>query len=198
MNTRWQPFILGISGASGVILGIRMLEELRKLQIETHLVLTKAAEQTILFETNYQVNDVQALAYRNYPIDDIGAVIASGSQPVMGMAVVPCSIKSLSAIANAYSADLLTRAADVTLKEGRPLLLAVRETPLHAGHIRLLQLAANAGAILFPPVPAFYTNPQTVDEIISNIVGRILMRMGITNNLYQPWKPDLPHQEIHG
>lgn len=198
MNTSSQPFILGISGASGVILGIRMLEELRKLQIETHLVLTKAAEQTILYETNYQVNDVLALAYRNYSNDDIGASIASGSQPVMGMAVVPCSIKSLSAIANAYSADLLTRAADVTLKEGRPLLLAVRETPLHAGHIRLLQLAANAGAILFPPVPAFYTHPQTVDEIVSNIVGRILMRMGITNNLYQAWKPDLPHQEIEG
>ena len=198
MNTSSQPFILGISGASGVILGIRMLEELRKLQIETHLVLTKAAEQTILYETNYQVSDVLALAYRNYPIDDIGAAIASGSQPAMGMAVVPCSIKSLSAIANAYSADLLTRAADVTLKEGRPLLLAVRETPLHAGHIHLLQLAASAGAILFPPVPAFYTNPQTVDEIIFNIVGRILMRMGITNNLYQPWKPDLPYQEMHG
>lgn len=198
MKTSSQPFILGISGASGVILGIRMLEELRKLQIETHLVLTKAAEQTILHETNFQVKDVLALAYRNYSNDDIGATIASGSQPGMGMAVVPCSIKSLSAIANAYSVDLLTRAADVTLKEGRPLLLAVRETPLHSGHIRLLQLAANAGAILFPPVPAFYTNPQTVDEIVSNIVGRILMRMGITNNLYQPWKPDQPHKETHG
>jgi 4-hydroxy-3-polyprenylbenzoate decarboxylase len=190
-----RKFILGISGASGVILGIRMLEVLRALKIETHLVITKAAEQTIQHETSYQVQDVLGLAYQYYSINNLGAVIASGSQASMGMAVVPCSIKSLSAIANSYTADLLSRAADVTLKEGRPLLLAVRETPLHAGHLRLMQLAVQAGAILFPPVPAFYTHPKTVDEIINNTVGRILDRMGIENDLFQAWDPDLPSTE---
>lgn len=181
--------IIGISGASGIILGIRMLEALRNLNIETHLVITKAAEHTILEETNFQVNDVLALAHRNYHIHDIGAEIASGSQQFLGMAIVPCSIKSLSAVANSYSADLLSRAADVTLKEGRPLLLAVRETPLHAGHLRLMQLAVDAGAILFPPVPAFYTRPQSIEEMVTNTVGRMLSRLGIENDLYQAWKP---------
>jgi 4-hydroxy-3-polyprenylbenzoate decarboxylase len=185
-----HQFILGISGASGVILGIRMLEALRRLGIKTHLVITKAAEHTIQEETNFQIGEVLALAYKHYPIHDIGAAIASGSQSTFGMAVVPCSIKSLSAIANAYTADLLSRAADVTLKEGRPLLLAVRETPLHAGHLRLMQLAVEAGAIVFPPVPAFYTRPQTIDDIVNNTVGRMLARLGINNDLYQAWNPN--------
>ena len=180
--------ILGISGASGVIFGIRMLETLRALSIETHLVLTNAARQTIAQETNWQVQDVLALAHISYSPDDIAAPIASGSHQTMGMAVVPCSIKTLSAIANSYTADLLPRAADVTLKEGRPLLLAVRESPLHTGHLRLMQLAAEAGAIIFPPAPAFYTQPQSVDEIVLNTVGRMLARMGIENDLYLPWK----------
>ncbi len=195
MTVLSRRFILGISGASGVILGIRMLEVLRALKIETHLVITKAAEHTIQHETSYQVQDVLKLADQYYSINNLGAAIASGSQASMGMAVVPCSIKSLSAIANSYTADLLSRAADVTLKEGRPLLLAVRETPLHAGHLRLMQLAVQAGAILFPPVPAFYTHPKTVDEIINNTVGRILDRMGIENDLFQAWDPDLPSTE---
>ncbi len=189
MTDPTRRFILGISGASGVVIGIRMLEALHSLNIETHLVVTKAAEHTILEETNLQVGDILSLAYKHYPIHDIGAAIASGSQPFLGMAIVPCSIKSLSAVANSYTADLLSRAADVTLKEGRPLLLAVRETPLHAGHLRLMQLAVEAGAILFPPIPAFYTRPQTIEEMVTVTVGRMLARMGIENNLYRAWNP---------
>ncbi len=184
-----KQFILAISGASGAILGIRMLEALRNLNIQSHLVITKAGEETILQETDYSVYEVLALAHKHYPIDDIGAGIASGSLATMGMAVVPCSIKSLSAIANGYNADLLSRAADVTLKEGRPLLLAVRETPYHAGHLRLMKFATEAGAIIFPPVPAFYNRPQTVDELINHTVGRMLARMGLENDLYPTWKP---------
>lgn len=190
MRTKPQRFILGISGASGVILGIRILEAMRELQIETHLVLTAAARQTILHETNYQVKDVIELAHTSYDPNDTGASIASGSQFVEGMAIVPCSIKTLSAVANSYTGDLITRAADVNLKEGRKLLLAIRETPLHIGHLRLMQMAAEAGAIIFPPVPAFYIRPQSVDEIINNTVGRILARLGIENKLYQPWKAE--------
>lgn len=189
MTETTRRFILGISGASGVIIGIRMLEALRSLNIETHLVITKAAEHTILEETNFQVSDILSLAYKHYAIHDIGAAIASGSQPFLGMAIVPCSIKSLSAVANSYTADLLSRAADVTLKEGRPLLLAVRETPLHAGHLRLMQLAVEAGAILFPPIPAFYNRPQTIEEMVTMTVGRMLVRMGIENDLFQAWNP---------
>ena len=134
------------------------------------------------------MDDVLALAHTSYNPRDVGAAIASGSFPTLGMVVIPCSIKSLSAIANSYSADLLSRAADVTLKEGRPLLLVVRETPLHRGHIRLMDRAAAAGAIIFPPVPAFYTHPQTIDELVDNLVGRMLARLGIENERYQQWE----------
>lgn len=182
--------ILGISGASGVRLAIRMLEVLREMHIETHLVITLAAHQTIRQETDWQVEDVLAIASHHYSPDEIDAPIASGSYQTTGMIVLPCSIKTLSAIANSYSADLLTRAADVTLKEGRPLLLAVRETPLHTGHLRLMSLAAEAGAVIFPPVPAFYTQPQTMEEIVDNLVGRMLSRIGIENDLYLHWKDD--------
>ncbi len=180
--------VVGITGSSGAILGIRLLEMVRPLGIETHLVITPAGRLTILHETDYQVSDVIALADVFYPIHDISAPIASGSFATLGMAVIPCSIKSLSAIANSYSADLLTRAADVTLKEGRPLVLVVRETPLHRGHLRLMELAAVAGAVIFPPVPAFYTHPHTLDDIINNLVGRVLARLGIENPGYTEWK----------
>jgi 4-hydroxy-3-polyprenylbenzoate decarboxylase len=182
--------VVGISGASGVILGIRLLEALRRLSIESHLVLTASARVTISQETDWKVSDVQALADVHYNPGDIGAAIASGSFRTLGMVIVPCSIKTLSAVANSYSADLISRAADVTLKEGRPLLLAVRETPLHPGHLRLMTQAAEAGAVIFPPVPAFYARPQTVDEIVIGTVGRILSRMGIDNDLYAEWKGD--------
>jgi 4-hydroxy-3-polyprenylbenzoate decarboxylase len=189
-QTRNTPerLIVGITGASGVILGIRLLQALQPLEIESHLVLSPAARTTISQETNWQISDVQALASVNYNIQDIGAAIASGSFTTRGMVIIPCSIKTLSAVANSYADSLLTRAADVTLKEGHPLLLVVRETPLHRGHIRLMDLAARAGAVIFPPVPAFYAHPQTVDDIVNNTVGRVLARLGIPNPGYTVWK----------
>jgi 4-hydroxy-3-polyprenylbenzoate decarboxylase len=185
---RPDRLVVGITGASGVILGIRLLEMLRPLEIETHLVLSSAAKVTIAQETNWKISAVQALADVTYDHRDIGAAIASGSYSTRGMVILPCSIKTLSAVANSYADDLISRAADVTLKEGRPLVLVVRETPLHRGHIRLLDLAAQAGAVIFPPVPAFYTRPQSVDEIIDNTVGRLLARLGIENDAYLKWK----------
>jgi flavin prenyltransferase len=134
------------------------------------------------------VAEVQALANRHYSPRDLGESIASGSFETTGMVVIPCSIKSLSAIANSYTDDLLSRAADVTLKEGRPLLLVVREAPLHAGHVRLLELASRAGAVIFPPVPAFYNRPQSLDEMVNHIVGRVLRRLGIENDLFKQWQ----------
>jgi len=177
-----------MSGASGVILGIRLLEILRTLSYETHLVLSPAARATLALETDWKVSDVLALADVSYNYQDIGASIASGSFQTQGMVVAPCSVKTLSAIANGYTVDLLSRAADVTLKEGRPLVLVFRETPLHRGHLRLMTLAAEAGAVIFPPMPAFYARPQTVDEMVTNLAGRILARMGIENDLFHKWK----------
>jgi 4-hydroxy-3-polyprenylbenzoate decarboxylase len=182
--------VVGITGASGVILGIRLLEMLKPMPIETHLVISPAARVTITQETDWKVSDVLALADRTYNFNDIGAAIASGSIQTIGMAIIPCSVKTLSAVANSYAGDLITRAADVTLKEGRPLLIVLRETPLHPGHIRLMSLAAEAGAVIFPPVPAFYTKPQTVDDIVNNTVGRILARLGIENEGYVRWKEE--------
>jgi 4-hydroxy-3-polyprenylbenzoate decarboxylase len=180
--------VVGITGASGVILGIRLLERLRPMEVETHLVLSPAAKVTIAQETDWKVSDVLDLADVVHHFNNISAGIASGSFTTLGMIIIPCSIKTLSAVANAYAEDLLSRAADVTLKEGRPLLLVVRETPLHRGHLRLMSLAAEAGAIIFPPVPAFYTRPASIDDMIDNLVGRVLFRMGIDNSLYQEWR----------
>ena len=180
--------VVGISGASGVILGIRLLEVLQSMETETHLVVSPAARLTISQETDWEIEDVMTLADISYDHADVGAAIASGSFPMAGMAIIPCSIKTLSAIANSYSADLIARAADVMLKEGRPLVLVLRESPLHVGHLRLMSMAAEAGALIFPPVPAFYTRPASLDEIIDNIVGRVLLRLGIENELYMKWK----------
>jgi 4-hydroxy-3-polyprenylbenzoate decarboxylase len=182
--------VVGISGASGVILGIRLLEALQQMEIDAHLVVSPAARVTIAQETDWKVSDVLALADAVYKHADLGAAIASGSFATLGMVVIPCSIKTLSAIANSYSGDLIARAADVTLKEGRPLLLVVRETPMHRGHLRLMSLAAEAGAIIFPPVPAFYTRPQTIEDVVDNTVGRLLTRLGIENDLYMKWKEE--------
>ncbi|MBI5350627.1 MAG: UbiX family flavin prenyltransferase, partial [Chloroflexi bacterium] len=178
---------IGISGASGVIYGIRALEML-KGKIESHLILSPAAKATIAQETDYKVSDVIALASVNHDHRDVGASIASGSFVTMGMLIAPCSIKTLSAVANSFSADLMVRAADVCLKEGRPLLLMVRETPLHRGHIRLMAQAAESGAIIFPPTPAFYSKPKTIDDIVNGTVGRALARLGIENEAYTEWK----------
>lgn len=183
-----QRLIVGITGASGVILGIRLLQILQPFPVETHLVLSPAARATIAQETDWKVSDVTALADVAHPYNDIGASIASGSFATLGMVIIPCSIKTLSAVANSYAEDLIGRAADVTLKEGRPLVLVVRETPLHRGHLRILSLAAEAGAIIFPPVPAFYARPQTIDDMVNHTVGRVLARLGIENDLYMKWK----------
>ena len=180
--------IVALTGASGAVLGVRAIERLRTLGVETHLVLSAAARLTIAQETDRKVSDVLALAHTSYDPRDIGATIASGSYPVLGMIVIPCSIKTLSAIANSYADDLIVRAADVTLKEGRPLVLVVRETPLHRGHLRLMDLAARAGAVIFPPVPAFYQRPATLDEMIDQTVARALQRLGISDAGVQPWK----------
>lgn len=183
-----ERLIVGISGASGAIFGIRLLETLAQSdEYETHLIISPSARVTIAQETAYSVSQVEALADVVHNPADIGASIASGSFRVRGMIVAPCSIKMLSGVANSYDADLLTRAADVQLKEGRPLLLMLRETPLHVGHLRLMVQAAEAGAIIMPPVPAFYSKPETVEDIVNNIVGRALARMGIENELYYEW-----------
>ncbi|MCJ7678998.1 MAG: UbiX family flavin prenyltransferase [Anaerolineales bacterium] len=180
--------IVALTGASGAILGIRALERLHALGVETHLVLSAAAHITIAQETGWKVSDVQALADVSHDPRNIGATIASGSFPAHGMLVIPCSIKTLSGIANSYADDLIVRAADVTLKEGRPLVLVVRETPLHRGHLRLMDLAARAGAVIFPPVPAFYQRPATLDELVDQTVARAVQRLGIPNAGVLPWK----------
>ena len=187
-----RRLIVGITGSSGVILGIRLLQALQNSQVETHLVISPAARLTIEQETRWKVDDVLALADVTYNYRDLGARIASGSFTTQGMVIIPCSIKTLSGVANSLAGDLLTRAADVTLKEGRPLLLVVREAPFHRGHIRLMDLAAAAGAVIFPPVPAFYTHPQSVDALVNNMVGRVLARLGIENSLYQQWQGITP------
>jgi len=190
-----ERIVVAISGASGAIYGIRALRALRAMPyVETHLIISAAARQTIAAETDWALKEVEALAHTVYDARAIGAAIAGGSFATRAMIVIPCSIKTLSAIANSYSADLIARAADVTLKEGRPLVLVVRETPLHLGHLRLMTRAAEIGAIIFPPVPAFYPKPQTLDAIVDDTVGRVLARIGLDNDLYARWKE--PRNEI--
>lgn len=174
-----HPIVVGISGGSGAIYGVRILEKLRELDIESHLVLTQPGLATLRYETDYTAKDLRELATVTHPVRDIGASIASGSFRTHGMIVAPCSIKTLSGIANSYGDNLLQRAADVTLKEKRRLVLMVRETPLHLGHLRLLTAAAEIGATIFPPLPAFYVHPETVEDIVAHSVGRVLDQLGI-------------------
>ncbi len=183
-----KRLIVGMTGASGQVYGIRLLQALRAVgEVETHLVLTPAARITIAQETDWTPREVEALADVVYRPNDIAAAIASGSCITAGMIVAPCSIKTLSAIAHSYTDDLLSRAADVQLKEGRPVLLMVRETPLHVGHLQLMLQAAQIGCVIFPPVPAFYSRPQTLDDIVRGTVGRMLARIGLDNELYYRW-----------
>jgi len=183
-----QRLIIALSGASGQIYGVRLLEILRhSSSIETHVVMSQAAAITMAQETSYTPKDVATLADVFYRPSDIGAAIASGSFDTMGMIVAPCSTKSLSSIAYSYDADLITRAADVQLKEGRPVLLVVRETPLHLGHLRLMMRATEIGCTIFPPVPVFYSRPRSIDEMVDNTCGRILARIGVPNDRYQEW-----------
>jgi flavin prenyltransferase len=183
-----RRLVIGISGASGTIYGIRMLELLKKTDIETHLVMSKSAEMTMVYETPYKPKEVRALASVNHPAADIGASISSGSFPTIGMIVVPCSIRTMSEIACGVTSTLVTRAADVVLKEKRRLVLALRETPLHGGHLRTLTTLADIGAIVAPIVPAFYNKPKTVDDIINHTVGRLLDLFGIETKMVKRWQ----------
>ena len=183
-----KRLIVAMSGASGQIYGIRLLEVLRDApEVETHLLMSPAARITIAQETDWDPRDVEALADVVYRPGDIGAALASGSFETAGMIVAPCSIKTLSAIAHSFASDLISRAADVQLKEGRPVLLMVRETPLHLGHIELMAQAARIGCVIFPPAPAFYSRPKTLDDIVNGTVGRMLARVGFANDLYYHW-----------
>jgi flavin prenyltransferase len=173
-----ERLVLGISGASGVAYGIRLLDAMRELKIESHLVMTRAAEMTIGLETKLKPKAVAAKADHSYAIGDIGAAIASGTFRTKGMIVAPCSVRSWSEIATGVTTNLLTRAADVTLKERRPLVLIVRETPLHVGHLRSLTQLAEMGAIILPPVPAFYDEPHKISDFVDQMAGRALDLMG--------------------
>ncbi len=179
--------IVGISGATGSIYGIRLLEILKEKKIETHLIITSTTEKIILQETSYSIKEVKRLASTVYQNKDLDAPISSGSFKTDGMVVIPCSIKSLSGIAHSYNENLLTRAADVTLKERRKLVLVVRETPLHQGHIELMLHASRTGAILFPPMPAFYFQPKTIDDLINQTVGKVLDLFGVDHDLFERW-----------
>lgn len=180
--------ILGISGASGVIYGIRLLEALREApEVETHLIISNGGKVNIALETDWKVRDVEGLADVVYSDSDVAATIASGSFATGGMIVAPCSMKTLGAIVNSYAANLLVRAADVTLKEGRKLVLAPRETPLHAGHLRLMHEAALMGAVVAPPVPGFYAKPASVEDIVNHTVGRLMDLFGLETGLVRRW-----------
>ncbi len=180
--------ILGITGATGVIYGVRLLEVLRQLGVETHLVVTSAAKQAIAYETSYTVAQVQALASQVYSERDVGAAISSGSFRTGGMIVAPCSLKTLSGIANSYDENLVVRAADVALKERRRLVLLLRETPLHLGHLRLMTAVTEYGAVVMPPVPAFYTRPKTVEDIVNQTVGRVLDQFDLDADIFARWQ----------
>ena len=183
-----MQLIIGLSGASGVIYGIRLLEVLaKKPDIETHLVVSKAAEVNIRTETEYKVDDVKAMATNCYDVSDTGARLASGSFKRDGMIVAPCSVKTMAALAHSYNENLLVRAGDVTLKEGKKLILLVRETPFHMGHLENMARLCRMGATIMPPVPAFYHKPKTIDEIINHIVGKTLDMFDIEHQLFKRW-----------
>ena len=185
-----QRLIVGISGASGAIYGIRLLEILQKLpEIDTHLIISKAAKRTIVLETDYKVDQVEKLADEVLPDHDIAASVSSGSYKTSGMVVIPCSIKTLSGIANSYADNLLVRAADVVLKEQRKLVLVLRETPLHLGHTQLMTRSIEIGATLLPAMPAFYHRPSTIDDLINQTVNRALDQFDIElpDDLFERW-----------
>jgi 4-hydroxy-3-polyprenylbenzoate decarboxylase len=187
-RTERRRLIVGVSGATGAVYAFRLLETLRRLEIETHLVVTKPAEMTIAYEGPRSVADLKALADVVYAIKDIGAAIASGSFRTMGMIVAPCSARTVAEIASGASSNLLTRAADVCLKERRRLVLSVRETPLHAGHLKAMLAATEMGAIVAPPLPAFYAAPKTLDDVVDHGVGRLLDLFDLESGLVARWE----------
>jgi 4-hydroxy-3-polyprenylbenzoate decarboxylase len=182
-----KRLVVGISGASGVIYGLEMLKALKNLGFETHVVLTEMARKNFTLETDILLKEVEEVSNQIYDDGDLAAPISSGSFITKGMVVIPCSIKSLSGIANSYGANLLVRAADVTLKERRPLVLVVRETPLHRGHLELMLSASSQGAVILPPVPAFYHKPETITDLIHHTVGKVLDCFNIQHELFRPW-----------
>ncbi|MDP2354944.1 MAG: UbiX family flavin prenyltransferase [Beijerinckiaceae bacterium] len=188
MSKSANRIIVGISGASGIIYGIRMLEVLRAAGVETHLVISKAAEMTLAYESDLKLKDLREMADVFHPQTDIGASISSGSFPTMGMVIAPCSIRTMSEIATGITGSLMSRAADVVLKERRRLVLAIRETPLHTGHLRTMLQLSEMGAIIAPVMPAFYNRPQTLDDIVNHSVGRMLDLFGIDADFVKRWK----------
>jgi len=188
-----QKLIIGISGASGAIYGIRLLEVLQSVpEVETHLIISYAGRRTIRLETKLSLQQVKKMADVVYSVCDIAAALSSGSFKTIGMVVLPCSIKTLASIAHSYSDNLMTRAADVMLKERRPLILCVRETPLHLGHLQLMKKAAELGAVIMPPLPAFYHHPQNIQDIIDQTVNRVIDQFSISlpQDLFKRWQGD--------
>lgn len=187
------PLVVGITGASGVIYGVELLKALQNTEVETHLILSESAGRNLAIETNHSIKEVRALADVVYSNKDVGAAVASGSFLTRGMVVVPCTIKSLSGIAYSYADNLITRAADVTLKEKRPLVMMVRETPLHKGHLEMMARCADLGATILPPMPSFYHGPQCIQDIINQSIGKVLDQLGIEHNLFRRWgsKPEV-------
>jgi len=196
MDAQGMPkrVVVAISGSTGSIYGIRLLQVLKDMPgVETHLIISPAAKRTLIHETDYSMKEIEALADVLYDFKDIGAAPASGSFRTIGMVVAPCSIKTMSALATCYADNLITRAGDVTLKEGRPLVVVVRETPLHVGHLRMLTQLAEMGGIILPPMPAFYNRPKTVDDIVNHTVGRVLDRLGLPlHALVKEWRGTRP------
>ena len=182
-----RKIVVGISGATGVVYGVRMLKALFESGVETHLVITSSAIRNMLIETDYTMADLDPFASTIYDVDDVGAAIASGSFQIDGMVIAPCSIKTLSAVANSFNYNLLIRAADVNLKERRRLILLVRETPFHEGHLDLMMRVTRMGGIIMPPVPAFYHMPKTIEDIIDQSVGKVLDLFGIDASLFRRW-----------
>lgn len=191
------PLIVAITGATGVVYGVEMLRALKELGQETHLILSQAACMNLSIETDYSLDEVRSLANVVYNNKDVGAAVASGSFRTRGMIVAPCTIKTLSAIANSFTHNLITRAADVTLKERRTLVLMVRETPLHKGHLDLMSRAADCGAVILPPMPAFYHQPETILDIIHQSIGKALDQVGIEHNLFKRWTGHGRKEKLH-
>jgi len=188
-----KRLIIGLSGASGVIYGIRLLEILReRTDIECHVVMTHAAKLTLRVETRYRLSDVQRLAHRFYDFRNLAAALSSGSFRTAGMIIAPCSVRTLGALVNSIDNNLLVRAADVCLKERKPVVLLVRETPFHIGHLRLMVRAAEMGAVILPPVPAFYHKPETIDDLVLHTVGKALDQFGIDVKAFRRWQDRMP------
>lgn len=185
-----KRIVIAIAGASGVIYGIRILELLRETEYETHLIISEAGRANIAIETDFRPDEVEAMADFTYDNQNVAAATASGSFLTQGMIVAPCSIKSLSGIANSYAANLLIRTADVTLKEKRKLVLMVRETPLHKGHLQLMAAAADMGALMLPPTPSFYHHPRSIDDIINQTAGKVFDYFNISHDLFRRWGED--------